>query len=106
MVYLCQHSKTRGGANMAIKCNLKQLILEKSAGNGHRITYAEISEATGLSTTTITKLANNQSALVGISTLDRLCTYFGVGIGALLTHTPDGARPAAEAELQPEPQPA
>jgi len=73
---------------MAIKCNLKQLILNKSAGNSHRITYAEISEATGLSTTTITKLANNQSALVGISTLDRLCAYFGVGVGELLEYVP------------------
>jgi len=76
---------------MAIKSNLKQLILDKSAENSHRITYAEISAVTGLSTNTITKLANNQSALVGISTLDRLCAYFGVGVGDLLVYVPDGA---------------
>jgi len=74
---------------MAIKCNLKQLILEKSAREGHRITYAEISQATGLSPTTITKLANDQSALVGLKTLDRLCAYFGVNVGDLLVYVAD-----------------
>ena len=94
---------------MAIKSNLKQLILNKSAGNSHRITYAEISEATGLSTTTITKLANNQSALVGISTLDRLCAYFDVGVGDLLVYvpdtavSPDGQDGHGESVVEPEP---
>lgn len=80
---------------MAIKSNLKQLILDKSARNGHRITYAQISEATGLSTNTITKLANNQSVLVGLSTLDKLCAYFDASVCDLLEYVPE---PAADCE--------
>lgn len=85
---------------MAIKSNLKQLILDKSAGNGHRITYAEISEETGLSTTTITKLANNQSQMVGLGTMEKLCEYFGVGVGDVLEYVPEPASDAAEPEAE------
>jgi len=74
---------------MAIKSNLKVLIARKSQDEGRRVTYRQISEATGISTNSITKIATNQFEMIGRSTMERLCAYFQVGLGELLEYVPD-----------------
>lgn len=69
--------------------HLKALISKKEQLEKRSITYRILAAETGLSTTTITKLANGTSANFGKSTLDRLCAYFDCGVGDLLEYIPD-----------------
>lgn len=72
-----------------IVSNLKALIARKEQLEGRSLSYRVISEETGLSTTTITKVATNSFANIGRSTLDSLCQYFQCGVGDLLEYLPD-----------------
>jgi putative transcriptional regulator len=73
-----------------IRCNLKKLMAEKEIASGERVTYQSIHQVTGLATTTLHKLATNKTQRFDASTLDALCQYFGVQIGDILVHVPDG----------------
>jgi len=68
---------------------LKALISHKEQITGERVGYRAVAQATGMSTTTITKVANGTFANIGKSTLDRLCAYFDCAVGDLLEYVPD-----------------
>ena len=55
----------------------------------HRTNAAEISKATGLGTTTLSKLRNSKSANVSINTIDKLCKYFDCKVSDLFEYVPD-----------------
>ena len=69
-----------------IQCRLRELIAEKRRTDGHRVNYANIMAGTGISTTTLTRLANDRSEKVAISTVNRLCAYFKVQPGYLFIY--------------------
>lgn len=69
--------------------HLKALIAKKEQMEKRAITYRTLSAETGLSTTTITKLATGSFANIGKSTLDRLCNYFGCQVNQILEYVPD-----------------
>ena len=54
-----------------------------------RITYDDIFLATGISRSTLGRLANDQSELLAMATIDRLCVYFECQPGDLLIFVPD-----------------
>ena len=74
---------------MRLQCRLRELMAQKSRETGRKITYADITEATGLYASTLTKLANNTMALIGRTTIERLCEYFECDVGDLFVLAPD-----------------
>ncbi len=58
-----------------IQCRLRELMAAKSRRERHRITYDDIRAQTGMSKTTLTRLANDRVDGVSFSVMDRLCAY-------------------------------
>jgi putative transcriptional regulator len=69
---------------MTLQWRLKELIARKERLENTRITYLDIVAATGISTNTLSRMANNKMEQVGLSTIDRLCAYFECEPGDLL----------------------
>jgi putative transcriptional regulator len=55
---------------------------------GRRVTYSDITAATGIYNTTLTRLANDKAELIGKSTMDRLCAFFDCQPGDLFIYVP------------------
>ena len=72
-----------------IQTRLKELIAARSRQQRRRITYKDIHEATGVSTNTLFKLANDKAAMVGFSVIDRLCEFLECQPGDLLIRVTD-----------------
>ena len=69
-----------------IQCRLRELIAAKGRQERRKIIYDEILDQTGVNKNTLTKLANDRAAMVGISVIDRLCDYFDCQPGDLFVH--------------------
>ena len=54
----------------------------------HRTNAEAISKATGIGTTTISKMRNSKNKNVSIKTLDKLCEYFHCKISDLIEYIP------------------
>lgn len=61
-----------------IRFRLKERIAEKEFQEGRRVTMEEISQATGIHRTTLSKIANNKGYNTTTDVLDKLCEYFSV----------------------------
>ncbi|KKO47764.1 XRE family transcriptional regulator [Arsukibacterium sp. MJ3] len=72
-----------------IRFRLKELIADKEFNDGKRITYEDISKATGVHRTTLSKIANQKGYNTTTDVLDKLCIYFGVDLDKVASHTPD-----------------
>lgn len=55
----------------------------------HRTTSDAIVKATGLGSSTISKLRNSKSVNININTLNKLCKYFNCKIYDLIDYIPD-----------------
>ena len=60
-----------------IKYNLKALKADKEFTENRRISLKEISEATGISYPTLSKIANHRGYDTAVSNIEKLCLYFG-----------------------------
>lgn len=69
--------------------HLKLLIAHYEERTGNRLTYRDLSEATGISTNTIYKIANNQQRMVHLSVLERLLDFFHCDLEDLLSLEPE-----------------
>jgi DNA-binding Xre family transcriptional regulator len=78
---------------MAVVNRLEQLILDKSSEWQRRITLKEISEATGISETTLIRMRSSDSKGIRYDVLDRLCKFFEVGVGDIIHYVPDEPSP-------------
>ena len=74
-----------------IQCRLRELMAEKGRQIRRKITYDVIWSETGLSRSTLARLANDREERIAISTLDRLCAFFDCQPGDLLVHVPTEA---------------
>lgn len=74
---------------MAIKFRLKSLIEEKEITENRKITYRDIAAEAGVSTNTLTQMANQSMAQIGLVTINKLCKYFDCQPGDLLIYIPD-----------------
>ena len=72
-----------------IRVLLKQMLDEKEFREGRRITFAEVSKETGVSTATLTRVANRPGYNTNTDTIDRLCRYLECNPSQLLQHLPD-----------------
>ena len=69
-----------------IQCRLRELMATRGRLERQRITYGEIQRETGVNKNTLTRLANDRAAMVGISVIDRLCNYFDCQPGDLFVY--------------------
>ena len=60
-----------------IRFRLKELLAEKGFQENRRVTLDEVSKATGIHRTTLSKIANQRGYNTTTEILDKLCAYFG-----------------------------
>lgn len=80
---------------------LKILLAEKELAEGRRITYRDLSEEAGVSTSIIYNYFNQNIKNYNVDTLAAFCDYFGCDVGEMLVYPPatgqEDAIPALEA---------
>ena len=81
------------GVMRMIQCRLRELMASAGRTERRRITYAEIRSQTGLSTTTLSRLANDRADGVALSVIDRLCVYFHCQPGDLFVYVEEADNP-------------
>jgi len=69
-----------------LRFHLRKLMADKAFEEGRRITFEEISKATGVNRTTLSKMANVRGYNTTTDNLDRLCRYFNCGIAELVEY--------------------
>jgi len=72
-----------------IRVLLKQLLDDKSFKEKRRITLIEVSEKTGISRPTLTRIANTPGYNTNTDTINLLCNYFTCSPAELLAHISD-----------------
>jgi putative transcriptional regulator len=75
-----------------IRFKLAEQIEKKQFRESRRINMQEMSDATGINRSTLSKLLNQRGYSTGTDVLDRLCTYFSCSIADLVEHMPDRAK--------------
>ena len=71
-------------SELTIRNNFRKLHKTLEAQHNRNITYAEITEVTGIAASTLSSYAQDNVSLYNASTLARLCRYFDCGIDDLL----------------------
>lgn len=60
-----------------IRFKLAEQLEKKQFRDSRRITMQEVSDATGINRSTLSKVLNQKGYSTGTDVLDRLCSYFG-----------------------------
>jgi DNA-binding Xre family transcriptional regulator len=68
--------------------HLRTLIAKYEDSTGERLSYRDLARETGVSTTTITALANNDRELVSLRVLESLCAFFDCELRDLMRLEP------------------
>jgi len=63
----------------------RQLRLDYQAKLGRNVTIEEVAAATGIARPTISRLELNQTERIDFETIKKLCRFYGVEVGDLLT---------------------
>jgi len=74
-----------------LRYKLKERIADKEFRERRRVTIQEIARETGITRNTLSKLLNQHGASVRTENLDRLCAYFGCGLGELVEFVSNAA---------------
>lgn len=74
-----------------IKSHIARLIAEKAKHEGRKLSYRTVAKETGLSYSTISRLAANQVTRYTDAMLSSLCEYLACGVGDLLEYEPQEA---------------
>jgi len=61
---------------------------DKGFDEDRKITFEEVSRATGIHRTTLTKVANQKGYNASTDIIDKLCDYFSVPVEKLIEHIP------------------
>jgi putative transcriptional regulator len=72
-----------------IRFKLGEQLEKKQFRDSRRITLQEVSDATGINRSTLSKILNQKGYSTGTDVLDRLCTYLGCPIADLVEHVAD-----------------
>jgi DNA-binding Xre family transcriptional regulator len=51
---------------------------------GQKVTYRLLSEKTGVATSTLSRIANNQQTMVSLVVIEHLCDFFGCELSELM----------------------
>lgn len=78
---------------MSVRCNLKVLIARENLKRAERgeapVTMRKLAAETDLTLSSLSALATGKSGRIDFTTIDKLCTFFNVEVGDLLTRVPD-----------------
>jgi putative transcriptional regulator len=72
-----------------LRFKILELLAEKSFIENRRVTLKELSEKSGVSRQTLTRMVNQRGYITGTDTLDKLCQYFECAVGVLVECVPD-----------------
>ena len=72
-----------------IRYRIQELLAEKQFRDGRRVTLMELSEATGISRVTLSKIINQRGYSTLTDHLNRLCRYFNCRLEDLAEYVPD-----------------
>ena len=72
-----------------IRFKIKELMAEKAFQENRRVTFDEVSTATGINRTTLSKMANQRGYNTTTDNLDALCGYFGCSVCDVAEHVAD-----------------
>ena len=64
-----------------IRFRLRERLADLEFREGRRITLGEVAEETGITRTTLSRIANNRGYNTTTDNLDALCAYFGCQVG-------------------------
>jgi len=78
-----------------IRFRLKELIVDKEFKENRRVSMDEISAATGVHRTTLSRIANQKGYNATTDVLDKLCAFFQVPLGKVAEYVDDVSDPAA-----------
>ncbi len=70
----------------------RQLRLEYQVKLGRTVTIEEVAEATGIARAALNRIELNQTERIDFETIQKLCTFYGVPVGDLLTMEPETQR--------------
>ncbi len=82
-------------ATSMIRFRLKELLAEKGFQENRRVTLDEVSQATGIHRTTLSKIANQRGYNTGTENVDRLCEYFGCKVEDVIEYLSVSDKPDA-----------
>lgn len=71
-----------------IRFYLQELMATKLFTEGKRVTLTELSEGTGISRVTLSKMVNQRGYNATTDNLDRICAFFGCKIEELVEYVP------------------
>lgn len=72
-----------------IRFRLKELIADLEFRTGRRVTLEEISKATDIHRTTLSKIANTRGYNTTTNNVDKLCAFFDCKVEQLMERVPD-----------------
>ncbi|EHR69341.1 putative transcriptional regulator [Burkholderiales bacterium JOSHI_001] len=72
-----------------IRFKLAEQLEKKQFRDSRRITLQEVSDATSINRSTLSKILNQKGYSTGTDVLDRLCAYLDCSIADLVEHMPD-----------------
>jgi len=72
-----------------IRFRLKELIADLEFRTGQRVTLEEISKATGIHRTTLSKIANTRGYNTTTDNVDKICAFFDCKVEQLMERVPD-----------------
>jgi putative transcriptional regulator len=72
-----------------IRFRLKELVADKEFREGRRVSMEEISSATGIHRTTLSRIANQKGYNATTEVLDKLCAFFQVSIDKIAEYIED-----------------
>ena len=72
-----------------IRFLLKERIADKEFSEKRRITMDEISNSTGISRQTLSRMLNTHGYNATTDSLDRLCDFFGCELSEIATRVPE-----------------
>ena len=78
-----------------IRFKLRAIMESKSFRERRRITYQEITKATGIGPTTLSSIAARPGYVTNTDILDKLCTFFDCSVPDLIEYIPDKTLPKA-----------
>lgn len=76
-----------------IRFHLARLMADKGFKERRRLELGDVSEATGIHRSTLSRVLNRPGANLTADNMSRLCAYFACGLGELAEYVPDDPAP-------------
>lgn len=74
-----------------VRYKLRELIAERQFQARRRISLEEVASGSGVHRVTLSKILNRHDYHASMEALEKLCRYFGVGVGELIVFVDDPA---------------